>query len=624
MSTTIGEAVVKIKADIKELEKGLNQAQSVTEKKASSLGKALASGAAVTAAAIATTATTLVAGLSSKSVELYAAFEQSVGGTETLFKEASDTVLKNADAAFEKAAISANAYLEQVNSLAGALMQSTGGNAAEAAALADRAMQSIADNSAKIGTDVTMLQNAYQSLARGQFMLLDNLKLGYGGTRGEMERLIKDASKMTAEMDKLGVSVDADSMSFGNMVNAIAVVQEHMGIAGTTIAEAYDTISGSQKMAKASIEDFMRGLSDPNADLGALFDKMAKSFETYAKNLGKAILRVLPNIASMIGRVVKELANALPTIIQEVLPVVVDTIIDVADELTKSLPQIVDAFIKVALNIIIKVAQKLPEMMKSIVEAIMGIVNVLLQPENLLLLEQAFLELLLGITRAIPEVITAFVDALPTLLDTIIAVLTNPEALEMMLKAGLLLFMAIVDAIPQIFGALAEAWKKIFSKLWEITKNIFQDFAVNFGKGLANAIVNGLNKMLDFVESVINGPINAINGALDAINNIPGVSIQHINTIQFGRIPQLAMATGGYIKGPTTALVGEAGPEAVIPLTRDTGWAKALATALGQEFASEGFSGGQTVNVYMTNQINNKLDIDEVSRELVTSIRRAI
>lgn len=618
----VGSANIQLRADTKQLASDLNSAEATTKSKLSTMASYAGKAASVAAVAIGAAATTAVAGIISKSSELYASFEQSVGGTETLFKDASDEVLKNADQAFKTAAISADQYLQNVNSFAGALMQSTSENAQEAAELADLAMQSMADNSAKIGTDITMVQNAYQSLARGQYMLLDNLKLGYGGTRGEMERLIKDASEMTDEMNKLGVTVDATSMDFGNMVKAIAVVQEHMGIAGTTINEAYNTIEGSQKMLKASVQDFLRGLADPTADLSQLFDNLTDSAMAFGKNIFEMLKRLLPNISTAIKKLGDFIGENLPTIITDVVPVLIETIIDVADSLISYAPQIVDALIKTATNIIISIAQKLPDILSTIVTAILGIVNVLLKPENLLLIQQAFFELLLGIVRAIPQIIVAFNEAMPALLDTIIEMLTSTEYYEMLFKAAVLLFMAITEALPQILGSLIEAWKKIFGKLWEITKGLFQDFAANFGKGISNAIIGGLNKMLDFVQNTINAPINAINGALDAINQIPGVSIQHINQLQLARIPMLA--NGGLITGPTTALIGEAGPEAVIPLQNTNSWAKALASAITEEFASDGFSGGQTVNVYMQNTINSKLDINEVSRELVTQIRRAI
>lgn len=622
MADTIGTAIIKLRADSKDLNKDLNAAEATTKSKLGVLGKGVAAGAATIAAAAISAATKVVKSVAEKSSELYAAFEQSVGGTETLFKDAADTVLANADRAFETAGISANTYLEQANSLAGALLQSTGGNAEEAAELADRAMQSMSDNSAKIGTDITMLQNAYQGLARGQFMLLDNLKLGYGGTRGEMERLIQDASQMTEEMDKLGVTVDATSMDFGNMVNAIAVVQEHMGIAGTTINEAYSTISGSQKMLKASIEDFTRGLADPNADLNALFDNVTKSALAFGTNLGGMLQRLLPNITKALKMIATELTKQLPTIIEQVVPLFADTILDVAVVLLDNGPAILDAVWKVILYVAQSLIERLPEILAGIVKTILGIVTVLTKPENLQLLLKAGLTLFVELVRAIPLVLNELILALPQVIDGIIRFLTDPKTIEMLLIAGVELFMALVNAIPLIFNALIEAFGTLFSSVWESLKNTFTEFAGNFGKGIGNLIINAINGVIGFIEDVLNGPINAINGMLDALNSVPGINVSKLNTIQLGRIEYLA--TGGVVNGATPAIIGEAGPEAVIPLTNDNGWARVIASALADEFASEEFSGGPVVNVYMTNQINNKLDINEVSRELVTQIRRAI
>lgn len=622
MANTIGTAVIKLRADSKDLSKDLNAAEATTKSKLGMLGKGVAAGAATIAATAIAAATKIVTAVTAKSSELYSAFEQSVGGTETLFKDAADTVLANADRAFETAGISANTYLEQANSLAGALMQSTGENAEEAAKLADRAMQSMSDNAAKIGTDITMIQNAYQGLARGQFMLLDNLKLGYGGTRGEMERLIQDASQMTDEMAKLGVTVDATSMDFGNMVNAIAVVQEHMGIAGTTINEAYNTISGSQKMLKASIEDFTRGLADPNADFNALFDNMAKSAMAYAQNISKMLQRLLPNIVKAVKAIATEIVKALPTIIEQVIPLFADAILDVAVVLLDNGPVILDAVLKTALMVVQSLISRLPELLAGIVKTILGVVTALTKPENLQLIFQAALTLFVELVRAIPLVLNQLILALPQIINSIITFLTDPKTIEMLVVASVQLFMALVQAIPQIFNALVEAFGTLFSRLWESLKNKFQEFAGNFGKGIGNILIGAMNQVIGFIESVLNGPINAINGVLDTLNAIPGVDIAKLSTITLGRIQYLA--DGGIVNRATPAIIGEAGPEAVIPLKNDNGWARVIAGAIADEFETGELSGGRTVNIYMTNQINNKLDINEISRELVTSIRRAI
>lgn len=622
MANYIGAATIKLGADTKTLQQDLATAQTKTVGALKNIGKTSAAVAGTIATAALAASVEIVKGITKQSVELYSTFEQAVGGTETLFKDASDTVLKNADQAFEQAGISASNYLEQVNSLAGALMQSTGGNAEEAAKLADRAMQSISDNSAKIGTDITMVQNAYQSLARGQFMLLDNLKLGYGGTKGEMERLIQDASQMTDEMNKLGVTVDATSMDFGNMVNAIAVVQEHMGIAGTTVAEAYNTISGSQKMFQAAKEDLIRGLADPNADIGALFDKASKAALSYAKNIGNTIKRMLPNIGNALRDVLGAISEALPTVISEFVPMLVNTVLDVLVILLDQLPAIISALVQALDKIAVAVMQKLPEILTSLIKGILSIFVALTEPENLRVAIQSLLTLFTSIVQALPQILQAFLEVQDEIIKNLVEFFTDPATIETLLTAAVTLFMALVDAVPEIFNALKDAWASLFGKLWEDLKRGFTEFTFNFGKALGNALVNAINGVLAFIEKFINGPIDAINGALNALNQIPGVNIGAMQHITLARLP--ALAQGGVVTGPTTALIGEAGPEAVIPLRNSSNWAKAIASALSDEFASDGLSGGRTVNVYMNNQINSKLDINEVAQELTTLIRRTI
>ena len=622
MSNYIGAATIKLGADTKQLQQDLAGAQTKTVGAMKNIGKASAAAAASIATAAFAASVELVKGITKQSVELYSSFEQSVGGAETLFKDAADTVLANADRAFETAGISANAYLEQANSLAGSLLQSTGGNAAKAAELADRAMQSMSDNSAKIGTDIQMIQDAYQSMARGQFVLLDNLKLGYGGTKSEMERLIADASQMTEEMNKLGVTVDATSMDFGNMVNAIAVVQEHMGIAGTTIEEAYNTIAGSQKMFQAAKEDFIRGLADPNADIGALFDKASKAAMAYAKNLGATIKRLLPNIANAVRDVIGAIAEALPDIINEFIPMLATTVLDVMVVLLDNLPAIIDALVQAIDKIVLAIMERLPQILTSLTQAILSIFVALTSPENMRVAIQCMIMLFTAIVQALPQILEQLALAQEEIITNLVDFLTDPATIETVFIAGFELFKALVSAVPQILGLLISAWGDLFSKLWETLKTNFTEFAGKFGKGIGNALINAINGMLGFIQDFLNGPINAINGALGALNQIPGVNIGQLNTITIGRIP--ALAAGGLVTSPTTALIGEAGPEAVIPLRNTNSWAKAIATALSEEFASDELSGGRTVNIYMTNQINNKLDINEVSQELTTLIRRTI
>lgn len=625
MAEIAGSAIIKLGVDSKPLDKGLSEAEAKTKAGLSKLGSAAKSAAIGAATAISTamaSAAAHVTGLAAASINAYADFEQSVGGIETLFGDAAETVLANADSAFERAQINANQYMEQATSFSASLIQSLGGDTKKAAEYADRAIVDMADNANKMGTSIEAIQNAYQGFAKQNYTMLDNLKLGYGGTKTEAERLIRDASQMTEEMEKLGVVVDADSTDFANLVNAISVVQEHMGIAGTTAIEATETIAGSAKMLKASWQDLVRGFADPDADLTQLFDNLTKSAAAFGSNFSKALLRALPNIAKTVKTLVEKLGEKLPSIIGEMTPPLMESIGDLASTLLQQMPALVQGFITVASQVVIGIAQQLPTLLQSLVQGIMGIVTVLTQPENIQAIMRAGIELLLGLVQAIPQVITALVEALPDIIMNIIDFLTDPAGIALIAEASIALFEGIVKAVPAILGALFTAFVELFNKLKEKLKTVIKSFTSDFGKGIGNALVTALNKVLEFIENRLNDPVHIINAAIDALNNLPGVSIGALPEISLPRIP--ALATGGVATRATMSLIGEAGPEAVIPLTKDTGWAKSIASQLATEFASDGFSSARTVNVYMTNEINSELDADEIGQKLITSIRRAI
>ena len=231
----------------------------------------------------------IVGGLTSI-VKSYADIEQSIGGVETIFKDSASTVVSNAKQAYATVGVSANEYMEQVTSFSASLLQSLGGDTAKAAAYADRAMTDMSDNANKFGTDIGSIQNAYQGFAKANYTMLDNLKLGYGGTQEEMKRLISDASRMTDVQKELGVTVDSSSMSFGNIVNAISVVQANLGIMGTTSKEASTTIWGSFSSMTAAFENFKSTLGGSGEDVQASFDTLKATVETFVNNV-KAVLQ---------------------------------------------------------------------------------------------------------------------------------------------------------------------------------------------------------------------------------------------------------------------------------------------------------------------------------------------
>ena len=245
----------------------------------------------------------------SKALGEGAALEQSLGGVETLFKESADTVKQYAAEAYKTAGVSSNDYMEQVTSFSASLLQSLGGDTAKAAEYANRALVDMSDNANKMGTDIGSIQWAYQGFAKANYTMLDNLKLGYGGTKEEMARLIKDASEMTDIQEKLGITVDSSSMSFGNVVNAISVMQESLGIAGTTSKEAATTISGSLASMKAAFSNVLGGLT-LGQDITPALNGLADTVTTF----------LFGNFIPAVGNILKGLPSAISTFITSAGP----------------------------------------------------------------------------------------------------------------------------------------------------------------------------------------------------------------------------------------------------------------------------------------------------------------
>ena len=246
---------------------------------ASSIGKAFTAAAKAAAVGFGAAAAA-VAAVGKSALNAYADYEQLVGGVETLFGNASDKVLQNANRAFQTAGLSANEYMETVTSFSASLLHSVGKDTKEAAEYADRALVDMSDNANKMGSNMQDIQNAYQGFAKQNYTMLDNLKLGYGGTKEEMERLIADANKVKqANGEMADLSID----SFADITEAIHIVQTEMGITGTTAKEASTTIQGSVGMMKASWKNLLVGVADDTQDFGGLMDNFVDSVGIAAK-----------------------------------------------------------------------------------------------------------------------------------------------------------------------------------------------------------------------------------------------------------------------------------------------------------------------------------------------------
>lgn len=343
----------------------------------SQFGGALKSGLAVAAKAAAA-ATAAAAGaviaLTKSAVENYGEYEQLVGGVETLFKDSAGTVEEYANNAYKTAGLSANEYMETVTSFSASLLQSMGNDTQAAAEKADRAITDMSDNANKMGTDMQSIQNAYQGFAKQNYTMLDNLKLGYGGTKEEMQRLIDDANALNAAQ---GNYTNYTIESYADIVDAIHTVQTEMGITGTTALEASTTIEGSVSAMKAAWGNFVTGLGNDNANISELSAQLIESVGTVAENVLPVVETVLKNIAqavqedgpAMIEKFVSYAIEKLPEVISLGLQMVVSLVKGIA----QNIPQIVTSVLNMVATIVKTVWEAMPDIIDVGKNIVMGL-----------------------------------------------------------------------------------------------------------------------------------------------------------------------------------------------------------------------------------------------------------
>lgn len=587
MAISIGEAVIKLGFDTKSLEQSATQVKS---KVSSALGTTARIGGKFLAGAF-IAASSAISALGAASVKAYAETEQLVGGVETLFGESADQMLKYAKQSYKTAQINANQYMETAIGFSASLVQGLGGDTAKAADYANRAIIDMADNANKMGTDISRIQDAYRGFARQQYNMLDNLALGYGGTRTEMERLIKDAASYKKEQSELNVVVKEGSLSFDNIINAISVVQKHMGIAGTSAEEAAHTIQGSFKSMKSAAKDLIAGLTDPSADLGQLLDNFVNTVvgtgngDGVIANLEPAIERTLTSIATIIEKGVPKLAEMLPGLLEKTLPGIATAAVAVITAITKVLPTLAPVLADGLSVLVQELVPYLPQIIGSLVQALVVF----------------FIEGWKHTFEMYGEFLAPIIDKITTAFTTGIS----------FIQKNLLILATWVrtNVLNPISAFINGFWNGIKTGAQALANGIRTIFGtiVGFIKAPINAIIDGVNKIL--------GKINGIT----IPDWVPVIGGSHTS---FATIPKLAQ--GGIATRATGAMIGEAGAEAVIPLERNTGnWAGLLSQTLAETFEERDLTAGGGITVYMTNEINNNLDADEIGQRLMTSIRRA-
>lgn len=534
MSLNAGEVVYKIFGDTAEFKKSIGKLGSIASKSLAGIG------AAVSAASVA------VGKLSQEAINAYGEFEQLKGGVETLFgaggmeieeyarsvgssvdevkgkyeslMAAQSTVMSNAANAFRTAGMSANEYMQTVTNFSASLIESLGGDTEAAAKKADMAITDMADNINKIGSDAESVKNAYQGFAKGNFSMLDNLKLGYFGTKEEMERLLAKAEELSG--------FEYDISSFADIVDAIHVVQTEMGITGTTADEAARTIQGSISMMKAAWQNALTGMADPEQDFDKLMNDLIESVVTVSNNLIPRIEAVLPQLASGIEQLVGGILPRIPDTINDMLPDVLRgaeeilaAILDTLGSLAETGGPVISENAKSIITTLVKgISDNLPGLIGSAAEMVVTIAEAILDSDNVKTLSQAAVDILLSLVNSISEnldtLIPAAVNAVLTIADALInnvdKLLDAAEALIMGLADGLL------DSLPELIKKVPALVIDICAAFAKSVPDVIE-FAVEFCAGIADYILNyDWESLGSDVHKIINEALNnALHGDSD-------------------------------------------------------------------------------------------------------------
>lgn len=483
------------------------------------------------------------------SVEAGAALEQSIGGIETLFKESSDTMIQYANNAFRTCGLSANDYMETTTSFAASMLSSVGGDTAKAAELSNNALIAMSDNANKMGTNMQDIQNAYQGFAKQNYTMLDNLKLGYGGTKEEMQRLLSDANKLNKQQ---GIITDYSIDSFADITEAIQVVQDNLGITGTTALEATSTLSGSFGTMQAAWTNFIAKLSVGNQDQvnQAMMD-LASSASTFLfQNLIPAIGRIITQLPSAIGTFI---TTAIPLLIENGKQIIsniiqgwqenkgrwkdtVNNFLDNAIEwIETSLPQILAEGIASVEEFIAGWGQGDGHMMATVGELIGKILTVIIKAVPQILAAGVLIvgKLAVGFIQNIPYFLTQIGTLLGQMISTIAS--NFPKLVSSGGSMLLKIIAGFINGITNIPSAVKKAVDSFKSNFRDVD---WGELGTNIIKGIVNGITGGIGKLVTAAK-------NVAKNALDAAKEALGIhSPSRVFELEVGKMIDLGLAAG--------------------------------------------------------------------------------
>ena len=465
-----GSVVIKIKGDDSPFQKVLGK-----------IGSAVNTAVKASAAAVGA-ASAGVAALGTACINAYADYEQLVGGVETLFKDSADTIQTYADNAYKTAGLSANEYMETVTSFSASLLQSLDGDTEKAAAAADLAITDMADNANKMGTAMESIQNAYQGFAKQNYTMLDNLKLGYGGTKEEMQRLLADAEKLSG--------VKYDLSSYADIVEAIHVIQTEMGITGTTAEEASTTIQGSVASMKAAWANLMVGMADDTQDFDLLLSNFIESIGTVADNLLPRIGIVIEGMGKLVAGLAPEIASALPTLTNELLPNLVELGVQSISALVQGIQENGDSLAAGALSIVGTLAEGIAELLPMVADTAASLVVSLAD----------------GLTESLPNIIPVEIETISTLVENL------TENANTIIDAGIQIILALgeglIAALPQLIESIPQIVLNIANVINDNAPRLIKTSLYLIGK-LAIGLIKAIPTLIANIPQIIHAIVEA-------------------------------------------------------------------------------------------------------------------
>jgi len=459
-------------------------------------------------------------------IPAYADYEQLVGGVDTLFKDSSQEIQRYAANAYKTAGLSANEYMETVTGFSASLIQSLGGDTEKAAKYADMAITDMSDNANKMGTDMSSIQNAYQGFAKQNYTMLDNLKLGYGGTKQEMERLLADAEKISG--------VKYDISSYADVVEAIHVMQESMDIAGTTAKEAEATISGSVNALKSAVSNLIVGFGDADADMELLCNNMVDAFKTVVANITPVIENIVAALPTALDALLTAVGELLPTLLEAVtelfsqvletllsllpqlIPAAVSALMTIVNTLIENLPLLIEAAVQLVSTLVTGIADALPTLIPAAVQAIVTIVQGLV--DSLPMLLDAALQLITGLAQGLLDALPVLIAALPEIINGIITFLL--DSIPQIIETGIQLLTSLVTALPDIIMAIVEAIPKIIDGIITAVLNAIPQIiqaGIDLLISLIQALPQIITTIVQAIPQIISGIVNALIGNIDKI-----------------------------------------------------------------------------------------------------------